>query len=271
MLEIMLRPVSTAFQVVCKRCQTVLDNVPYEQVAHAREGLYAEQHQCGQHIQTIRPYRIFTALPGALQDRCAMVPIPPRRGYGGVSLLEAFLLITSCKLVNAKNLFEFGTFMGSTTLVLALNSADDARISTFDLGSAPSVHQHEADAPLTAMHLASKDALDFIGTRVEHKITALNGDSLKQDFSAFHNQMDWIFIDGGHDLACVKADTENAFRMIDQTKPACIAWHDYRNPAADYSELNGYLEDLAKERLIFHIADTMLCFWFSDPSMINQD
>ena len=232
---------------------------------------YAEQHQCGQGIQTIRPYRIFTALAGRLEERCATVPIPPRRGYGGVSLLEAFLLITSCRIVNAKRLFEFGTFMGSTTLLLALNSAEDARVSTFDLGSAPSAHQHEDDAPLTAMHLASKHALDFIGTRVEQKITTLNGDSLTYDFSPFHNQMDWIFIDGGHDLACVKVDTENAFRMIDPTKPACIAWHDYRNPHADYSDLSRYLQDLAQKHSIFHVGDTMLCFWFSNPSIISQE
>src|SRR3954471_12335262 len=124
MSEVIVRPRAKEFEVVCKGCNTVLDNVPYEQVAHAREAQYVEHHQCGQRIQTIRPYRIFTALPGGLEERCATVPIPPRRGYGGVSLLEGFLLITSCKLVNARRLFEFGTFMGTTTLLLALNSSE---------------------------------------------------------------------------------------------------------------------------------------------------
>ncbi|MGA7522446.1 MAG: class I SAM-dependent methyltransferase [Acidobacteriaceae bacterium] len=216
-------------------------------------------------MHTIRPYRIFTALPGSLHERYATIPIPPRRGYGGVSMLEAFLLIASCKLVNAKRLFEFGTFMGSTTLALALNSPADATVTTFDLGVAASGQQHQDDAPLTALHLASKDSLDFMGSPVAHKVTALTGDSLTYDFSARRGTMNWIFVDGGHDLACIKADTENAFRMIDPDKPACIAWHDYRNSESDYAEMSGYLEDLATKKPVFHVADTMLCFWFNDP------
>lgn len=218
-------------------------------------------------VHEIRPYKLFSAFTAALAARCITAPIPSRRGFGGISLLEAFLLITSCKLVDARKLFEFGTFLGSTTFILALNSAPDARILTLDLdrNTPLSIPQHEADAPLTDIRLDAKGELDFAGSSVAHKITTLTGDSVRYDFSEYRRQMDWIFIDGGHDLVSVRSDTENAFRMINVEKLSCIAWHDYRSPDADYSDLTRYLDDLSQQKTIFHVADTKLCFWFNDP------
>src|SRR3989440_12941891 len=55
----------------------------------------------------IRPYRVFTLIdaptPG---DRIVRIPIPARRGVGGVSLLETFLIIAASKIVGAKRIFE---------------------------------------------------------------------------------------------------------------------------------------------------------------------
>lgn len=102
-----------------------------------------------------------------------------------------------------------------------------------------------------------------MGSPVEDKISVLNGDSLRFDFSPYHQKMDWIFIDGGHDLISVRSDTENAFRMVDPGKPSCIAWHDYKNPDADYSDLTRYLDQLSEKEPIFNVGDTKLCFWFS--------
>lgn len=218
-------------------------------------------------MHAIRPYKLFSAFTASGPERCATAPIPSRRGFGGISLLEAFLLITSCKLVEARNLFEFGTFLGNTTFILALNSAADARIFTLDLGrdTPPSIPQHQADAPLTSMHLDAGAQMDFAGSAVAHKITTLTGDSVRYDFFRYCGQMDWVFIDGGHDLVSVRSDTENAFRMIRADKTSCIAWHDYKNPDADYSDLTRYLNDLSQEKTMFHVEDTKLCFWFNDP------
>ncbi|HZZ41181.1 MAG TPA: class I SAM-dependent methyltransferase [Acidobacteriaceae bacterium] len=214
---------------------------------------------------TIRPWRLFTALSTSA-DRVAQVPIPPRRAYGGLTLLETFLLVSTCRLVDAQCLFEFGTFLGSTTLVLALNSAPSARVFTLDLDAEthPTVSQHEADAPLTAIHHNAAHALDFMNTAVERKITSLRGDSLRLDFSPYYRQMDWIFIDAGHDLVSVRSDTENAFRMINPDRLSCVLWHDYQNP--DYPDLTRYLDDISQERPMFHVGDTMLCLWINDPA-----
>ncbi|MFZ0630666.1 MAG: class I SAM-dependent methyltransferase [Acidobacteriaceae bacterium] len=213
----------------------------------------------------IRPWRLFTALAAPPIDRLAQVPIPSGRAYGNITLLESFILVATMRLVHAQRLFEFGTFLGRTTFILALNSAPSAHIFTLDFDAAtdPSILQHEADAGLTAMH-RNANALDFMGTPVEDKVTLLNGDSLRFDFSLYHGQMDWIFIDAGHDRVSVQSDTENALRMINRDRPSCIAWHDYQNP--EYPDLTGYLDELSRQEPLFHVADSKVCLWINDPA-----
>jgi hypothetical protein len=213
----------------------------------------------------IRPYKIFTLVEAAPMDRIVSVPLPSRRGTGGTSLLEAFLILAGIRAVNARRVFEFGTFLGINTLNMALNTPDDARIFTLDLDEqhAASAKQVAADAPLTQLHLAAQSALDFAGTPVAGKVTTLFGDSTTFDFSLFKESIDFSFIDGGHDLRTVKSDTENALEMAAKHSPSAIIWHDYRN--REYPELTQYLDDLAGERDIFHVEDTILCAWFNDP------
>jgi hypothetical protein len=179
--------------------------------------------------------------------------------------LETLLIIAASRIVDARRVFEFGTFFGCNTLNMALNTPADAKIFTLDVDEqhAAGLEQHPADAPLTQLHLASRSSLDFVGSSVAGKIKALIGNSTTFDFSVWRKSMDLLFIDGGHDLSTVKSDTESALEMAAAERAACIMWHDYRN--WEYPALTCYLEDLAQEREIFHIEDTMLCSWFNDP------
>lgn len=213
----------------------------------------------------IRPYRLFTLIDAPPPERVAHIQIPRRRAAGGVSLLETFLIIAATRVVAARRVFEFGTFLGSTTLNLALNTPNDAEILTLDVDEHCVLHakQNAADIPIMQTHLSSKSALDFLGSPVSEKITALTGDSAIFDLSVWKGSVDCVFIDGGHDLATAKKDSENALEMVATNKPSCILWHDYRNP--DYSALTGYLDELSRRLDIFHIEDTMLCAWFHDP------
>lgn len=206
-------------------------------------------------IEHIRPFRIFELAPASN----ITLPIPRRRGVdsGTPSLLENFLLISSARSIGATRIFEFGTCLGATTLNLLMNT--DARIFTLDLGE-PIQNQHPADAVLTEIHLCS--ARDYTGSRFESRVEELTGDSTRFDYTPFLNSMDFVFVDGGHDFDTVKKDTENAFTLIRQNSPSCIAWHDYGNPK--YPELTTYLDQLSTQRELFHVGDTMLCFWFAD-------
>ena len=217
-------------------------------------------------MHEIRPFQLFTLIDAPASERIAHVQIPSRRAVGGVTLLETFCIVAASQIVRAKLLFEFGTYFGSTTLNLALNAPDDARVLTLDLDEdcAREVNQDIADAPLTKTHLASKMAWISWGSPVGDKIAMLTGNSVSFDFSAHKGLIDFVFIDGGHDLQTVRSDTENAFRMTCAEKPACVMWHDYGN--TEYPELTGYLDALSRERTLFHVGDTMLCVWFHDPA-----
>ena len=220
----------------------------------------------------VRPYKLFTLIDGSGCDNTVRVPIPKRRGLGGLSLLESFSLIAAAKLVNAQRIFEIGTYLGTTTLNLALNVGENSEILTLDLDEdrAALANQHPADSELTKKHLESRKTLDFFDTPVSGKVKILTGDSKRFDFSPWRACVDLIFIDGGHDFATVKSDTENAFELIRTDRRSCILWHDYGNP--EYSALTDYLDELSQRLEIFHIEDTMLCAWFNNVSLdISSD
>ncbi len=221
-------------------------------------------------LHHVRPYKLFTLIGSCFSDRMVTLPIPKRRGIGGLSLLETFIAVAAARVVGAQQIFEIGTFLGTTTLNLALNIGDNAKILTLDMDEdhAALADQHPADAELTTKHLACQKELDFQDTPVSQKITRLTGDSTKFDFSPWKHSVDLVFVDGGHDLATVKSDTENAFQLVRVDRPSCILWHDYRNP--EYSDLTNYLEELSQSWEVFHIEDTMLCVWFNAPDITSR-
>jgi hypothetical protein len=211
----------------------------------------------------IRPYQLFRLFDAPANGRDVHVQVPYRRGYGSLTLLETMALLASLKAVQAKTVFEFGTFVGGTTLNIALNIPADGRVFTLDLEDEAAIDQHVEDARITTTRRAAP-ALDFKDSAVEAKITELKGDSTKFDFSPWAGSIDFIFIDGGHDLETVRSDTMNAFSLAKKTGPSAVLWHDYHNK--DYADLSEFLDDLSTDRPIFHIGDTMICAWFNDPS-----
>jgi hypothetical protein len=65
-------------------------------------------------MQHIRPYKIFTLIEASPTERLLSLPIPSRRGTGGTSLLETFLILAGMRVVEARRIFEFGTFLVAT-------------------------------------------------------------------------------------------------------------------------------------------------------------
>ena len=211
----------------------------------------------------IRPYQLFRLFDAPANARDVHVQVPFRRGYGSLTLLESMVLLAALRAVRAKTVFEFGTFLGGTTLNIALNIPADGQVFTLDLGDNAEIDQHVEDARITSTRRAAP-ALDFKGSAVEQKVVELKGDSTKFDYSPWAGLVDLAFIDGGHDLETVRSDTVNAFSLMKTTTPAATLWHDYHNK--DYPELSQYLDELSADRPIFHIGDTMICAWFNDAS-----
>jgi len=75
-----------------------------------------------------------------------------------------------------------------------------------------------------------------------------------------------VYVDGGHDLRTLKIDTKNAFKMLSPNSLSCIAWHDYNN--TNYPHLTKYIDDISTKYDIYHIEETMVCFYLNNAGVL---
>lgn len=176
---------------------------------------------------------------------------------GNTSLLEQYLLVTLAKKFNVQTLFEIGTFDGQTALSLAKNC--------------PALQIYTLDLPIekidnTALSISTGErryiekptvGSRFQGTLEAARITQLLGDSAALNYTPYDGKMDMIFIDGCHDAAYVKSDTEKALAL--RSPHGIILWHDYMT----YDSVTRVLEEYGKTLSLFHIQGTSLVMHFS--------
>ena len=90
----------------------------------------------------------------------------------------------------------------------------------------------------------------------DQRIKILKSNSLTFDESLFKDQIDFVFVDGGHFFDIIKNDTEKSFNML--KKGGIIVWHDYDSKI--HSDVTEYLYELSLTKKIFHIENTLLAF-----------
>lgn len=151
-----------------------------------------------------------------------------RRSAGtSTTLFELSCVLMALAEVGAKRALEIGTFDGNTTLNLARNLPDDGRVVTIDLPvDAPAEWSLQVEGEqmknVTDRRIVGEQ---FKGHALEPKIEQVFGDSAKLDFSKLGGPFDLAFIDGCHDYAYVKSDTD---RVLSVMRPGGIVmWHDY--------------------------------------------
>lgn len=178
------------------------------------------------------------------------------RKDGNVSYGEIQALCVLTTYLKAMNIFEIGTYNGWTTLHMALNTPEDAKITTLDLKN--------EDVANVRLSLEKKDLKyinkptvgnNYRNTTVEYKINQVYGDSATFDFSTFYNSIDLVFIDGSHHYQYAKCDSENAFKMI--RNGGVIVWHDF----LVWPGVTKYLLELSKTHKIYYIKDTSLVLY----------
>jgi predicted O-methyltransferase YrrM len=212
-------------------------------------------------VHNIRPHKLFNLVHStSYLERMVQVVLPDKESP---VVFDTAILLTLAKVVRPRTIFEFGTYIGVQTLNLAVNFPE-TRIYTLDLDEASlqGLQQDPSDKPLTERHLKYQTQLAFLNTPYEKRITRLYGDSNKYDFSGLANQMDLIYIDGGHDPVTLDSDTKNAFKMISQGNAGCIAWHDHGNPL--YPHIPEYLGKLSDSRQLFHIEESWTTFFLQN-------
>lgn len=218
-------------------------------------------------MHKIRPHKLFTLVQStSYLDRMVQVVLPDKETP---VFFDTAILLALGKLIRPRTIFEFGTYIGAQTLNLAVNFPE-ARVYTFDLdqtavggagrGEVPDLRtRFGVQEREVLIHLNAQDSLAFLNTPYEKRIVRLYGDSNKYDFSGLANQMDVVYIDGGHDPVTLDSDTKNAFQIVSQGHPACIAWHDCGNPV--YPHIVEYLEQLSETRDLFYIEESWTAFF----------
>ncbi|MBI2632542.1 class I SAM-dependent methyltransferase [Candidatus Pacearchaeota archaeon] len=162
---------------------------------------------------------------------------------------EMEIMAMLCRMQNPKIAFEFGTFEGFTSLVIARNTKPSARVFTLDLpwgSESPSSYDR-----FNASFVKCRYVLYFRGRPEERKIHQLIGDSATIDLSLHRCTMDLIFIDGCHQHSYIENDTKKAFDML--KKNGIIVWHDYNTT---WPDVTPFLESLSVKKPLFHIERT---------------
>ena len=144
------------------------------------------------------------------------------------------------KAIGARRMFEFGTYLGRTTLNLA-RVAPDAEVWTLNLPP-------EADpriAPVLGTYYRGKP---------EHsRIHEIWTDSRRFEPGDLAGTMDLVFIDADHSYEAIVADSQRALRLL---RPGgLVIWHDY---AAKSPGVVRFARDFAKEHPLFRIKHTCL-------------
>jgi predicted O-methyltransferase YrrM len=141
-----------------------------------------------------------------------------------ISLIDAAALSALINKINAKRIFEFGTYKGVSTTQLALNLSQDGMVFSLDL---PEDHPaYSLDIPKVAeQQIAAENGKGvLIPLDLGGKVTFLRADSAKFNTTHYRGSMDLIFVDGAHSYEYVKNDTVKGLEML---RPGgIIAWHD---------------------------------------------
>lgn len=145
---------------------------------------------------------------------------------GDPTPLELFCLGALVRSSGARNIFEIGTFEGTTTLQLALNTPADAAIWTLDLPADAVDRTRYPVLPQERPYiLKSAPGGRFRGTAEATKIRQLVGDSATFPLGPYEGRMDLVVVDGSHALDYVRSDSAHALALA---RPGgWIVWHDY--------------------------------------------
>lgn len=218
---------------------------------------------------TLRPHRVFllyrTDRPA---DRLASFVLPTDRTP---RLLETAVLIALVRALAARRILEIGTLYGLQTLNLAANLPPDGHVWTLDLdeGALARATHAPADRVIAEEHRAQVHAPAFGTPPWRERVTQLWGDSTAFDFTPLLGRMNLVYVDGGHDARTVAKDSARAFALLDPARPGVVVWHDDQNPA--HPDVGAHLDELARDREIFHVAETWLAFSFNPAARRLQE
>ena len=221
----------------------------------------------------IRPKVIFEKVEKTFPDNDVEFVVKlPSSTIGGLHLLESSILVSMIKLTSPSNIFEFGTYMGASTVLMASNSPNYTLLTTLDINNESEITDQE---PSSYNLQEAHDNDDFLRSNfrnngaihierckpdIKDKIIQIfcNSKDLDIEKLNFRKKFELIFIDGGHDYETVESDTKKALDMA--TDDAVIIWHDYTSQI--HRDVTYFINKMSKKSKIVHVQNTMLALHF---------
>jgi len=180
--------------------------------------------------------------------------------WGNVTVEECAKLALIVRAHAPMRLLEVGTFNGMTTLQLAINAPPGGVVYTIDLGEldAPAHEMDEIDALVFQRARRAAEPGAYFADIPGLPIVQLRGDSARFDFAGvIGDSVDFIFIDGGHSYAQVKADTERLLPLLSDR--GVLLWHNYHDLTCP--DVTAYLLDLARTLALVQLRNTnLVCY-----------
>jgi predicted O-methyltransferase YrrM len=187
-------------------------------------------------------------LPGPATD---IGDVGSQTGYHAIATLV--------KALQPRTVLEFGTYLGVSAFTIALNATSDCHIFTVDL---PEATCFSAESGLNAIDqthvIKSRHRVGeaFLRSPFKKQITQIRADSLAFRAETLVANVDLAYVDGGHSLACITKDTENAFRVL--APNGSILWDDYFHL---YPDVVSFLDNLRCDYPLHRIPGTNYVFY----------
>ena len=190
------------------------------------------------------------------------VHLPPLSLFspGNQSPTGLLWLTTLARALDARTVFEIGTYNGLTALTLAMN-LQEATIHTLDLP--PDARTALAPSPNDRLNLRNTLSRVYEGRPEERQIVQHLDDSALFDYSAYRRAIDLVYIDGAHSYDYVRNDTSAAYEMV--SGAGAIVWDDYWRLVPD---VPSFLDGL-HERELYRLPDSRLVVWLARGDLLT--
>lgn len=200
----------------------------------------------------IRPLQLAEIFPGIEKQSIEIGAIDPDTSH--LNHVDMLYVCAIARHIQARTLFEFGTYLGRTTYHLAMGSEVE-NVFTLDLDpSLTHAKEMKLGRAVKAVHQRGLQGYFFQNQACASRIIQLHGDSRTFDYSSYYKKMDFIFIDGGHTYDLVVNDTHQAFNML--KAGGVVIWHDFAPKSPD-------VVTFAK-----HFSISQPLFWIRETSLL---
>lgn len=183
-------------------------------------------------------------------------------GYGAMPPQDLYVLLRVLRWVQPKRIFEIGTFQGTTTAHILVNS--EAEIFTLDMPRdlATQVNGYSRE-DLGLLQQREEIGRRYRSLNTNGRVHQLFCDSRTFDYKPYSGSMDLVLVDACHLFDYVMRDSQNAFQLLSES--GAILWHDFANSI----DVNRACKLLAKQEPIFHLEGTWLALHVRGASLVR--